>query len=332
MLSLLKNKITILLVLLTLLSAIGCNEVVAPEDSLPPITPPNFTLLGGGDGQARFRWTKVTEPDFKYYRLYRSVNLDSFRVHIETVQNEYLDRFLNYESTYYYYLVSVDNAMNESKPTSIIDVQPLNISAPQPPSFLIVNGLNSPVESRKHLNLSWLPPDVGDLNFFKIYRGTDPNFVVNSLSLIDSSNVGNYFDNFTQTNTRYYYKVTAVDFGRKESLPSFVGSDLILSNPSLITPSDFSNFTTPYKFQWSKVDSAVSYTVFVGNSPFSDVIWKSQKIKINEVGYTGPKLSSSKVYYWWVGAYSREKIEIDNGNQIDAQINSYSLVSRFFSE
>ncbi|MCB0752993.1 MAG: hypothetical protein KDC52_16090, partial [Ignavibacteriae bacterium] len=326
MLLLLKNQMKNVLVLLLMLTALACNEVIAPEDSLPPITPPNFTLLGGGDGQARFRWTKVNEPDFKVYRIYRSINnLNNFKSHIETVQNEYLDRFLSYDSTYYYYIVSVDNALNESSPSSIIDVQPLNISAPQPPSFLIVSGINNPVENRKFLGLSWLPPDVGDLNYYKIYRGTDTNFIANSFSYIDSTNIGTYSDNFTQTNTKYYYKITAVDLGGKESLPSLVSSDLILNSPQLITPSNFSNFTSPYLFQWSKIDSASSYTVFVGNSPFSDVIWNSQRVKENEVVYTGTKLTASKVYYWWVGAYSRENIVVDNGNKINSQINSYSL-------
>ena len=311
----------------------GCNEVTSPPDKTSPETPQNFTLLGGGDGQARFRWTKSLEQDLQFYRLYRSVNNTiTFTNHIETTQNEYLDRFLGYDSTYYYYLVAVDYAENESEPTYIIDVQPLNISAPQPPTFLIVNALNNPIENRKFINLTWLPPDAGDLNYFKIYRGTFSKFEANKTSLIDSTFIGTYFDNFAQMNNRYYYKITAVDFGGKESMPSFTNSDLILKSTQLQIPSNLSKFTAPFKFQWTAIDSAVAYKVFIGNSPFADIIWESTKVKTNESIYNGSKLISSKVYYWWVGSYSREKIIVDNGNEIEPQINSYSMIGSFVGE
>lgn len=326
------NASKIVLIVLIMLYT-GCNEVTSPPDNTSPNTPQNFTLLGGGDGQARFRWTKSPEQDLQFYRLYRSVNnVITFSNHIETSQNEYLDRFLSYDSTYYYYLVAVDYAENESEPTYIIDVQPLNISAPQPPTFLIVNAINNPIENRKFINLTWLPPDAGDLNYFKIYRGTFPKFEVSSASLIDSTFIGTYFDNFAQMNSRYYYKITAVDLGNKESLPSVANSDLILNSAQLQTPSNLSKFTAPFKFQWTAVDSAVAYKVFVGNSPFTDVIWESVKEQSNETTYNGSTLTTSKVYYWWVGSYSREKIIVDNGNEIEPQINSYSMIGSFVGE
>ena len=316
-----------------LLMLLACNEVTTPPDTTGPDTPSNFILLGGGDGQARFRWSSVTDPDLQFYRLYRSVNNTiDFNKQIETAQLEYLDRFLSYDSTYYYYLVAVDYAENESLPTNIVDVQPLNISAPQPPSFLLANAINNPIENRKSIILSWLPPDAGDLSYYKIYRGSNKDFNTNASSLLDSTIVGTYFDIFTQQNQRYYYKITAVDYGKKESLPSLSSSDLILNSASLSSPSNFSKFTSPYKFQWSEVDSAKAYKVFVGNSPFSEVFWESEKVKINETNYNGAKLTSSKVYYWWVGSYSKEKVIIDNGNEIDAQINSYSTVGSFTGE
>lgn len=312
---------------------IACNEVNTPPDTTGPDTPQNFILLGGGDGQARLRWSKTTEPDLQFYRLYRSVNNTiNFSIHNETTQLEYLDRFLSYDSTYYYYLVGVDYAENESLPTNIIDVQPLNISAPQPPSFVLASAINNPIENRKSISLSWLPPDAGDLDYYKIYRGTIKDFNVGVTSFIDSTNIGTFFDSFTQLNQRYYYKITAVDKGKKESLPSLTSSDLILSSAVLTSPSNLSKFTSPYKFQWNEVDSSKAYKVFVGSSPFSEVFWESQKIKTNETTYSGNKLTTSKVYYWWVAAYSKDKIILENGNEVEAQINSYSMVSSFIGE
>lgn len=328
------NKYFLLSVLPLLFIALSaCSEESTPPDTTGPATPSNFILLGGGDGQARFRWTKTNEPDLQFYRLYRSVNnTNNFSIHVETVQLEYLDRFLSYDSTYYYYLVGVDFAENESLPTNIIDVQPLNISAPQPPSFLLANAKNNPIENRKSIILSWLPPDAGDLSYYKIYRGTKQDFIVNSSSFLDSTLIGTYFDVTTEINKIYYYKVSAVDFGQKESLPSTSNSDLILNSPKLTSPSNYSKFTSPYKFQWDAVDSAKAYKVFLGNSPFADVFWESQKIGTNEINYNGVKLATSRVYYWWVGTYSKEKTIVDNGTEVEAQINSYSSIGSFSGE
>lgn len=332
-LNVINRQLVIITSVLLLLLLFACSDESTTPDTTGPATPSNFILLGGGDGQARFRWTKTNEPDLQFYRLYRSVNNTySFSIHVETVQLEYLDRFLSYDSTYYYYLVGVDFAENQSLPTNIIDVQPLNISAPQPPSFLLANAKNNPIENRKSIILSWLPPDAGDLSYYKIYRGTQQDFIVNSSSLLDSTLIGTYFDVATEINKRYYYKVSAIDFGKKESLPSASNSDLILSSPTLISPSNFSKFTSPYKFQWNVVDSAKAYKVFLGNSPFSDVFWESQKIEKNETNYTGGKLESSRVYYWWVGTYSKEITIVDNGTEVEAQINSYSNIGSFSGE
>ena len=332
-----KNKISLIVNLLILtissLVILSCTEVVAPEDVTPPATPGNFTLLGGGDGQVRLRWSANTEVDFNYYRLYRSVNnSNNFSLLVQLTQIEYLDRFLEYDSTYYYYLTAIDKAGNESKPTSIIDVQPLNVSAPQPPMFLVASGNNNPLQSILQISLTWTPPDIGDLLRYKIYRGNDSDFVANASTLIDSTNIATYFDPFLPTNVKYYYKIVAVDKGFKESFASKSSGDMILTSSVLITPANQTRFVSPQIFDWQPVDNAVAYVVFVGRGPFSDVIWTSAKTVNTEILYGGPAFAASQVYYWWVGAYSRNKIYLENGTVIPAQINSYSTVNSFFSE
>ena len=332
-----KNKISVftksIIVLFFSLIIYSCTEIVAPEDITPPETPANFTLLGGGDGQVRLRWTMNIEPDFDFYRLYRSVNnTNSFSVLVQLTQIEYLDRFLEYDSTYYYYLTAVDKARNESDPTFIIDVQPLNVAAPQPPMFLVASGLNNPLQNLLQINLTWTPPDIGDLLRYKIYRSNDSDFVANATTLIDSTNIATYFDPFLPTNTKYFYKIVAVDKGFKESLPSKSSGDMILNSSVLVAPANQTRFVEPHIFDWEPVENAVSYVVFVGRGPFSDIIWTSSKTVNTSFQYAGPALVSSQVYYWWVGAYSRNKIKLENGTEIPSQVNSYSTVNSFFSE
>ncbi len=328
----LKVFILLLLGLVTLYS-FGCSEITAPEDAFPPDTPQNFTLLGGGDGQAYFRWEKNIEIDFKAYRLYRSVNnMTSFNLEVEIYQVEYVDRFLEYDSTYYYFLTAIDNAGNESLPTNIIDVRPLNISAPQPPSNVNVSGHNNPLQGIQEIKISWIPPDIGDLKNYLVYRGADSSFIPDASSFIDSTNIAFYSDRLVQLNQKYFYKIIAVDKGLMTSLPSKPASDLILSSPFLISPANNTKFGTPRIFEWQSVTDAVDYVVYLGNGPFSDVIWSSGKIKQTEILYTGPTLQLGKVYYWWVGVYSKAKVKFEDGSEIPAQINSYSLVNSFFAE
>ena len=329
-----KRRYTIFLLFsLIALSYFGCSEITAPADVFPPATPKFFTLIGGGDGQVHFRWERNIEPDLKAYRLYKSINnVNSFKFLVEIIATEYVDRFLYYDTTYYYYLTAIDNVGNESSPTNIIDIQPLNLSAPQPPSRLNVSGSNNPVQGISQIVLSWIPPDIGDLKNYLIYRGIDSTFTPGPASFIDSTSIAVYSDLLTALNTKYYYKVLAVDKGQKISLPSKPNSDLILSSPVLVSPSNNSRFESPKTFQWDGVTSAVDYVVFVGNAPFSDVIWSSGKTKDLTADYKGPKLNSSQVYYWWVGVYSKEKVVFEDGSQIPAQINSFSLINNFFAE
>lgn len=325
--------IMLLIIIFPLFIFINCTEVITPEDIIPPSTPANFTLLGGGDGQVRLRWSNNLEADFAYYRLYRSVNnINNFLTLVQLTQIEYLDRFLEYDTTYYYYLTALDNAGNESKPTSIIDVQPLNISAPQPPMFLIASGINNPLQSLLAINLTWTPPDIGDLLRYKIYRSNESDFVANASTLIDSTTIASYFDPFLPTNIKFYYKVTAVDKGFKESLPSKISSDMILNSAVLLTPANQTRFVEPRIFEWEPVENAVAYVVYVGNAPFSSVIWTSARTGETDIQYNGPALASSQIYYWWVGAYSRTKIILENGSEISSQVNSYSVVNNFFAE
>jgi hypothetical protein len=198
--------------------------------------------------------------------------------------------------------------------------------------FVIASGLNNPLQNIQEIRLSWTPPDIGDLLRYKVYRSNDSDFVVNSSTLIDSANIATYFDPLLQTNTKYYYKVIAVDKGLKESLPSKVNGDLILFSPQLISPANQTLFGAPRIFDWDSVEQAVSYVVYVGRGPFSDIVWNSAKTVDTETQYSGPALVSSQVYYWWVGAYSRKKIILEKGIEVPASVNSYSIVNSFFSE
>ncbi len=311
---------------------LGCTKITAPADDNAPAPPVTFTLIGGGDGEAHFRWSRNTEPDFDKYRLYRSIGTaQTFTVLAELRQTEYVDRFLDYNLTYFYYLTAVDFAGNESERSDILDVQPLNISSPTPPTNLRVSGQNNPTLSRLEMVLSWTPPNVSDVARYLVYRGATEDFVPDSTLLIGTTFTSTFFDRNVQPGLMYYYRVVAEDRGAKRSLPGPVGSDRVLPNVRLNTPANQSIFTQPRIFTWTGVENAVAYEVFVGRGPFSDVIWASGRNQSLEVLYNGPELAANRIYYWWVGAYSKTET-MSQGILIAPEVNSFSEIWTFFVE
>jgi len=314
-----------------LLGLMQCGEITAPADVKPPITPQNFLLIGGGDGQVHFRWSQNSEPDFDKYMIYRSIdNPDNFENIAETKQSEFVDRFLRYDLVYFYYITALDFAGNESEPTAIIDVRPVNISSPASPSSVVVAGHNYPNLNQIEFMITWTPPNVSDLWKYLIYRGTEANFVLDANSFVDSTALSIYYDRNVRPGDLFYYRIVSVDLGYKNSIPSNPSFDQILLKLTLISPSNRIEFRAPFQFSWLSVPNAISYQVFVARAPLSDVIWTSAKIKEHNIAYSGSQLTSGAIYYWWVGAYSKDEYLTEDGIRIKPDVNSRSEIWTFF--
>lgn len=309
----------------------SCGKIIAPDDTTPPAVPLNFILIGGGDGQAHFRWSKNNEPDFDKYFIYRSVeNPDDFEKIAETREQEFLDRFLNYDLVYYYKISAVDYAGNESNTTEVIDIRPVNISSPPSPTNLMVYGHNLPNMNQIEFALSWTPPNISDLWKFLIYRSTQPQFITDASTLLDSTAVSIYYDRSVQIGDRYYYRVQSIDFGLKTSVPSQTDGDIILQSAQLTSPANRIEFSSPYQFTWREVENAIAYQVFVGRALLTDVIWTSAKTKEKQIVYSGTALRSGQIYYWWVVAYSKDEFLNSENIKVTPDINSRSEIRAFF--
>ncbi len=313
---------------------IGCGKLTAPDDVIPPATPESFILLGGGDGEARFRWVPNGEPDFHHYVIYRSTTLpydfSSFTRLAELTHNEYVDRFLAYESVYYYYITAVDNAGNESKPSGILDVRPVNISSPPSPYSLTVYGYNNPNLNKTEFRITWIPPIISDLSHFRVYRGMNSGFVADASSLIDSTYVSMYIDVMQRAGDLYFYKVTCVDLGGKASVPGLPDADRVLGEITLLNPGNRTVQAQPMLFNWQAVEHAVKYQVFVGKGPLSNIIWTSTATTNVQIQYSGPALSTDAIYYWWVGAYSKNPYIDSYGQTVTPDVNTTSRIWSFF--
>jgi hypothetical protein len=316
---------------LPLLLLFACSKITAPADVTPPATPTTFILLGGGDGEARFRWAPNSEEDFRYYLIYRAIGSPvSFVSIAEITGNEFVDRFLDYETTYYYYITAVDYANNESPASGILDVKPVNISSPASPTSVVVYGHNNASLNQVECSVSWIPPTISDLSHFRVYRSTNALFEADASTLIDSTSVSLYRDIKVATGELYHYRIVCVDLGGRASVASQADHDRILDKVTLLLPGNRTIQTATLTFSWQPIANAVGYQVFVGRAPLSNVIWTSKVTTSQQLAYTGSKLSNDALYYWWVGAYSKGSGINQNGVEVEPDVNSTSEIWSFF--
>ncbi len=106
-----------------------------------------------------------------------------------------------------------------------------------------------------NVELSWDESPANDFQYFRIYRGTDPNFIPNSGNNIHQV-ITPFWNDEVDSPFQYYYKITAMDFSGNESLAGEVqntsgvqtpGSTFALygASPNPFNPSTLIKFSLP---------------------------------------------------------------------------------------
>ncbi|NIO29577.1 MAG: T9SS type A sorting domain-containing protein [Candidatus Latescibacteria bacterium] len=78
--------------------------------------------------------------------------------------------------------------------------------------------------------LSWEPSDAEDFQYFKIHRGSSPDFTPAPGNL-EHMTIGTGWLDTVSEGWRYYYKITAVDFSGNESDPASPGTTTAIKDP-----------------------------------------------------------------------------------------------------
>jgi chitodextrinase len=102
-----------------------------------------------------------------------------------------------------------------------------DVQAPAAPSGLVATAIGS-----SQINLDWSDNRESDLEHYNIYRGTASGFTCNSSSLVGTAVTSAFAATDLIKETRYYFKVTAVDSSRNESIPSAEVSAVTLTPDS----------------------------------------------------------------------------------------------------
>lgn len=191
---------------------------VAPTPT-PPAAPAGLMITDSSSRTITIKWLKNAEPDFLRYRIYRgtapnpTTQVDSTTGGIgdtlKTLTN------LTNGTRYYLRVTAVDSAGSESGYSNEVSAVPADRIPPAAPQNLVITDSSS-----TQIVIAWSKNADADLLKYMIYRGTAPN----PTTLVDSSTASISDTNKTFTGlvngTRYYFRVTALDSARNESVYS----------------------------------------------------------------------------------------------------------------
>jgi hypothetical protein len=228
---------------------LACSDGVFIETPLPesgPVYPPEgFSAPEGLRGEAlsprriRISWAPV--PEAVKYRIYRAqetlavLTPAAFIQEIDADSMTYDDTGLNANSDYCYRISAVNAGGDEASGKDYITVKTLeNLSTPM--------GFRGDAPSPVTVALLWHP--VPDADHYNIYRSFDADGPYTPVSGVKPSSPI-YFDITVDPENAetYYYKVSAVDGGGKESSQSLNVTVEKSQTAVLLNPSATGSFT-----------------------------------------------------------------------------------------
>jgi hypothetical protein len=93
---------------------------ITPADTFAPDVPAGLTAIAGASS-IQLAWERNVEPDFKGYRIYRSVDGGPFAMITQVDTPTYSDRDVQTGKQYRYAISSIDQVGNESERTAAVE-------------------------------------------------------------------------------------------------------------------------------------------------------------------------------------------------------------------
>jgi len=291
-------------------------ETVAPPivDDNPPATPTGLSVYRARDGEIDLVWDSNYEDNLAGYKVYRTQTNPGGQYQLlwKTSYTNFVDKGLDYNTTYYYRITAYNTNGLESAPSDSVWGTPYNMYPPSMPQNLLARAHNN--DDGISITLLWIPNTEGDLAGYKIYRSAADNMTPDATNFLDTippcgipyADVKNI-----RIGIRYYYRIIAFDKGGWQSTPSYTASDIVLDRPQLVSPPANATVIVQPIFEWRPVANANEYIIFVSTARYSNEIWSAvvnaTSDSIVSVFYTGPPLYSGRSYYWKVGTVTNDE-------------------------
>ena len=194
-------------------------------DVTPPATPTNFTATAG-DSKVTLSWNANIEPDLHSYHLFKgTVDGGTIAYFMSVGKNttSYTDNNVTNGTTYYYRIKAGDTSNNQSSfsaQVSATPTAPIDVTPPATPTITSTSVFQGGVK------LEWTQNTEPDLANYYIYRSKTSGFTPSlSKPIVTSNKIATVDKSLTQynditnveSNTVYYYKMSAVDNSGNES-------------------------------------------------------------------------------------------------------------------
>jgi hypothetical protein len=299
--------------LVTLLLAACERERIVDEgpDTTPPLPPTGMLLEAARDGFIFFSWIRNRDIDLAGYIVYRAEEADSTAFFpLDTIPEfYYLDFQRSYDSLYWYRVTAIDQSGNESPPGIAVSARSPNRNPPDAPSLIVVNGVHN--ATKRQFSVSWTDVDEADLAGFRVYRSTAPfNTADPSLLIADTEQLAIDDDAVPELSRLYYFAVTAIDRGGRESELSPMSIDFISPRPQLISPAIDEGVGALPMFSWFAIPGTRSYRVSLSQTEFGGEFWSTTVTAgttgIESVRYIGTGLAPGNTYYWRVSSITAQ--------------------------
>ena len=291
----------------------GGNGAGPAQEGGPPLAPAQLRVEKIGDGEVWLNWQASADEGDVLYIVYRAVG-DSGAVAVDsTFRTSFEDRVLEYEQEYTYYVTALNTAGGESGPSNSVSGQPFNNLAPLAPVSLRATAHNIAILGQLDIVLDWAENGEADLVGYRVYRATEEDFAIDEGLLRSEVLVPRFVDEEIEVGTVYYYIVTAVDRGGKESAISQQVRDVALPLPVLLAPIAGEQTPAQPTFTWGHLAEAQSFRVVVTSSPTSGEVSDMQLTSDTTAVFSGRieagnqvELASGQIYYWKVVASTKE--------------------------
>ena len=274
----------------------------------PPQAPRVLSVERIGDGEIWLNWQAAEGADEMLYVVYRSVGDDAAVAIDSTFQSRYKDQGLRYELEYTYRVTAI-NGGGESDPSNAVSGQPLNSLTPQVPTAIRAVAHHLEIFGQLDIALDWDENPETDLSGYRIYRSTEQGFTPGVAHLLMQVSGASFVDEEIEVGTVYYYRITAIDLGGKESNASEEVSDVALPSPELLVPVAGQATATPLTFTWRRLPEARAFRVIVTTSLTSGEVSDMPLTSDTTAVFTGRikeghlvSLEPGQVYYWKVVA------------------------------
>ncbi|AET70644.1 cell wall-binding protein [Desulfosporosinus orientis DSM 765] len=259
-------------------------------------TPKELSATAESSSEIYLDWDVVSNAT-SYYVYRATSSSGSYDKIATTTSSKYTDEDLE-EDTKYYYKVKAVNSYDSSDYSSIKyaktkDADDTEEALPAP------EGLSAEAESSDEIYLDW--DSVDDAASYYVYRATSSSGSYDKIATTTSSK---YTDTDLEPDTKYYYKVKAVNGSDKSAYSEIVHATTEESddNDNLSAPEDLSataKSSGEIYLDWDSVDDATSYYIYSSTSYSGSY---NKIATTTSSSYTDTNLDEDTTYYYKVRA------------------------------